>query len=652
MDESSGKAHPREVEPCANKGTGGKPNIPTGCNTRQSSLGTKDGANRGDSYWQVINIHRPMASFWFNYVFLLAAAVPALLMYSWLLPSVILPFPDAFGYQSLVVNYFGLFFSVMDMTTGPACERYIAQYGEINPRKALKFVQFFVWFQMFTGAIQVMVVAVFCFTIVVNTNLNYAIWFFLTYSLTQYPGMLGAFNSTLKGYQRFDKANIVDLVQTVVFETITQIAFIMLGRWIGAQFPALGELYGATIGYIIGKYLDDFIAMLLAARFLSKVLEPYGIRLREAVVPAFGWPVAKESLVYGVKLLGSTVISTATEYATLVMMISWLPNYIFITGIVQLAKDIAGIVGTKYNYSSLISESYNNGKKELAKYSITQYWNSWWYLGFFLALQITILIPPVFEKLGGNFQFTAVIIPLYILPRLLVQPATMGADVCQAVNKPEYRTWGIVTEKVTKMLTVFFFLSPWGFRNVFGETSLLTLYILHDIPAYLVITFTEFGLVHKRCVPVRINAWQTFIAGSAASLPLIPIDLAFVWVLDTAWIQTGGSVGVTIGIIAAGLLMLFALFPNILFFFYGLLGGMDSRGIEHLGNAVTLTGPSKPFATMFYRAVKTGFKLSPIKDRFRTPWEAADAEAEELNALRRTAVVKEIRGDETFQKSP
>jgi hypothetical protein len=607
----------------------------------QKGSNDKDIASRDNSYWQVINIHRPMASFWFNYVFLLAAAVPALLMYSWLLPSVILPFPDAFGYQSLVVNYFGLFFSVMDMTTGPACERYIAQYGEIDPRKALKYVQFFIWFQMFTGAIQVTMVAVFCFTTVVNTNLSYAIWFFLTYSLTQYPGMLGAFNSTLKGYQRFDKANIVDLVQTVVFETITQVAFILLGRWIGAQFPALGELYGATIGYIIGKYLDDFIAMLLAARFLSKVLEPYGIRLSEAVVPAFGWAIAKESLVYGVKLLGSTVISTATEYATLLMMISWLPNYIFITGIVQLAKDIAGIVGTKYNYSSLISESYNNGKKALAKYSITQYWNSWWYLGFFLALQITILIPPVFEKLGGNFQYTAVIIPLYILPRLLVQPATMGADVCQAVNKPEYRTWGIVTEKVTKMLTVFLFLSPWGFRNVFGETSLLTLYILHDIPAYLVITFTEFGLVSKRCVPVRINVWQTFIAGSIASIPLIPIDLAFVWVLNTAWIQTGGSIGVTIGIVAAGLLMLFALFPNILFFFYGFLGGMDSRGLEHMGNAVTLTGPSKPFATIFYKAVKAGFRLSPIKDRFRTPWEAADVEAEELNAMRRAAAEQE-----------
>jgi len=588
----------------------------------------------GTSYWHVINIQRPIASFWFNYVFLLLAAVPALLMYSWLLPSVILPFPDAFGYQSLVVNYFGLFFSVMDVATGPACERYVAQYGEINPRKALKYIQFFIWFQMFTGSVQVTVVAVFCFTTVVNTNLNYAMWFFLTYSLTQFPGMLGAFNSTLKGYQRFDKANVVDLVQTIVFETVTSLVAIILGRWIGSQDPALGELYGATIGFIIGRYIDDFIAMALAGRYLSKVLKPYGIRLRDAGVPDFGRDVAKESLAYGFKLLGSTVISAATEYITLVMMVSWLPNYVFITGLVQLSKDIASIVGTKYNYSSLISESFNNGKKALAKYSITQFINSWWFLAFFLALQITILIPPVFEKLGGNFAYTSVIIPIYILPRLLVTPAVMGADVCQAVNKPEYRTWGIVSEKVTKMLTVFLFLSPWGFRNMFGETSLLTLYILHDIPAYIVITFVEFGLVHKKCVPVDVNLWQTLVAGSLATLPLIPVDLLLVEMLNYVWAETAGSLGITIALIASDLVLLFALFPVVIFFTYAFLGGMDSRGLEHYGNAVSLTGPSKPFVKLFYKAARLGFKLSPIKDRFRTPWEDADKEAAELNAMR------------------
>ncbi|MHA1791077.1 MAG: hypothetical protein ACTSVI_00445 [Promethearchaeota archaeon] len=584
-------------------------------------------------YWKVIGIHRPITSFWFNYIFMLIAAIPALIIYSWLLPSVILPFPSAMGYQSLVVNFFGLFFSIMDLATGPACERYIAQHAEINPRLALKYLQFFIWFQSFTGLIQVTGIALFCFFFVVKTNLGYAMWFFLTYSLTQYPGMLGSFNSTLRGYQRFDKANIVDLVQGAVFENITQLVFIMIGRYIGATHPELGELYGATIGFIIGRYIDDFVAMMLSGYFLSKILQPYGIKLREAFYPNFGRKVAKESLIYGMKLLGSTVISALTEYITLVMMITWLPNYIFIIGIVEVARSIAGLVGTKYNYSSLISESYNNGKKELAKYSITQYWNSWWYLGFFLALEITLMFPPVFEKLGGNFAFAATIIPIYIPPRLFITPAVMGADVCRAVDKPEFRTYGIISEKITKMITVFFFLSPWGLRNIFGETSLLVLYILHDIPAYIVISFVEFGLVHKYCLPIKINWWQTFGAGTLASLPVIPLNLMLTHVLNTFWVLTSGSIEVTLIIVIFGLLALFFLFPVIVFFFYGFFGGFDSRSLKHFGNAVTLCGPSKFIVNVFYKSAKKGFSLSPIKDKFRTPWEKADIEAKELMNL-------------------
>ncbi|MHA1682963.1 MAG: hypothetical protein ACTSUE_18635 [Promethearchaeota archaeon] len=580
-------------------------------------------------YWKVISISRPIASFWFNYVFLLIAAIPALIIYSWLLPSVILPFPSAMGFQSLTVNFFGLFFSIMDVATGPACERYVAQYGEINPRRALKYIQFFIWFQMFTGLIQVTVVTFFCLFYIVNTNLNYAMWFFLTFSLTQFPGMLGSFNSTLRGFQRFDKSNIVSLLQGTVFETTTMILFILIGRWVGSMNPQLGELFGATIGFIIGKYIDDFFAMMLAMYFVKQLLKPFGINVREAMRPDFGMEVAKESLLYGGKLLGSTVISSLTEYITLLMMVSWLPNYVFIIGLLELARGVAGLVSTKYNYAPLISESFNNGKKKLAKYAITQFWNSWWFLGFYLTIVITILIPSVFSKLGGNFAYTAFIIPIYILPRMLITPAVMGADVCQAVDRPGFRTWGIVSEKVTKMLTVFLFLSPWGFRNIFGETSLLTLYILHDIPAYLVISFVEFGLVHKYAVKVKINIWQTFIAGTLASIPIIPVAYLFVNIFNNSWEQSSSIVVPLVVIIIALFSFLFVL-PVIIFFMYGFLGGMDSRSIEHYKNAVSLCGPSKFLVNFFYKGAALGFKLSPIKDRFRTPWEGADREAAEL----------------------
>ncbi|MFX0098139.1 MAG: hypothetical protein ACFFCS_01060 [Candidatus Hodarchaeota archaeon] len=582
------------------------------------------------NYWEVIGVHRAHASFWQMYLFIVISAVPAIIVFAWLLPNVILPFPSALGFQALTVNFFGMFFTIMDVATGPACERYVAQYADINPKKALQYIQFFIWFQMFTGVIQMTGVSIYCFWFMPR-NLEYAMWFFLVYSCVQFPGMLGAYGAGLRGFQRFNKANNVMLIQTILFETVTQVVFILIGRWLGALNPAIGEVVGCTIGFIIGRYLDDFIAMLLAAYYMGQVLKPHGIRIRETIIPGFSRAVARESLVYGLKLLGAPVISALTDFMTLWMMITWLPNYVFIVGIVELARTIASAVGITYNYGPLISEAYNNGKKKLAQYSITHYWNSWWNLGFFLALQLTIIVPSVLEKLGGNFAFTATIIPIYILPRLLVTPAGMGATVCQSIDKPDYRTWGIVSEKFTKMLTVYLFLSPWFFRKLFGETSLLTLYILHDIPAYVVISFLEFGLANRH-VKIKINIWQCFIAGSLCSVPTIPISMLMVNLFNASWTGMDDLV-LPLVIVAITLLMLLFLFPVIVFFFYGLFGGFDKRGLEHFGNAVKICGPSRFIVNFFYKGAELGFKLSPLKYRFRTPWEEADKELDELIAL-------------------
>jgi hypothetical protein len=216
--------------------------------------------------------------------------------------------------------------------------------------------------------------------------LSYALWFFLIYSITQWPGMLGAYKSGLHSYQRFDKSNIIELIQSVLFESVTQIVFIILGRWWGMHTPYIGELMGATIGYLIGKELDDIFALFLSAYYMGQVLKPFGISLKETIIPSFGWDEAKKSLTYGIKLLGASLISTLTDYITLMMLISWLPNYVMIMGYLEIAKTFANLVGTKYNFTALLSESYNNGKKKLAQYVITEYIKHWWYFAFFLIM--------------------------------------------------------------------------------------------------------------------------------------------------------------------------------------------------------------------------------------------------------------------------
>nr|MDO8118271.1 hypothetical protein [Candidatus Sigynarchaeota archaeon] len=73
--------------------------------------------------------------------------------------------------------------------------------------------------------------------------------------------------------------------------------------------------------------------------------------------------------------------------------------------------------------------------------------------------------------------------------------------------------------------------------------------------------------------------------------------------------------------------------PMLIMFTYGLVGGFDKRSLQHFEHVVLLCGPSKPVVSVFYKCAAAGFRLCTFKDRFRTPWEEADAEAAELMAL-------------------
>ena len=112
--------------------------------------------------WKKVGFHRPLASFWWNYSLILVLALPGLLIVGVVIPQFIMPFPTALGFSSLTTQYFGLFFTLMDMCTAPAVQRFVAEYSVKDPRRAVKYIQFFIWFQMFTGLIQVTGVAIYC----------------------------------------------------------------------------------------------------------------------------------------------------------------------------------------------------------------------------------------------------------------------------------------------------------------------------------------------------------------------------------------------------------------------------------------------------------------------------------------------------------
>ena len=130
--------------------------------------------------WNQTGFHRPLGGFFYNYVLLLLVAVPGVLIVGIVLP-IILPFPEALGYNAIVTALLSIFFILADLGMVEAITRYVGQHSTDNPKKALQYVSFFLWFQMISGLIQVTVVSLYVLTWLPLTSMNYASWFFLTY---------------------------------------------------------------------------------------------------------------------------------------------------------------------------------------------------------------------------------------------------------------------------------------------------------------------------------------------------------------------------------------------------------------------------------------------------------------------------------------
>jgi len=87
--------------------------------------------------------------------------VPMVVYQNMILPVYILPSAQAMGMWGRVAALFPLVWSFFDMGTSVAHMKYFSEYRVKDPRKAIKYAQFYVWWQALTGAVQVVLVVTF-----------------------------------------------------------------------------------------------------------------------------------------------------------------------------------------------------------------------------------------------------------------------------------------------------------------------------------------------------------------------------------------------------------------------------------------------------------------------------------------------------------
>lgn len=602
--------------------------------------------SENDEKWEVIGFQRPLGGWMWGFTISIATSIFGILTIGFL-TGLLYPYPEQKGYSDIAGALFAIVYQFFDVGTAFGISRFIAEYRVKDTKKMLEYIRFFVWYQMFTGIIQVLVMSIVILHILRYNEMAYLTWIFLIGCQKQWPGMLGTWKSCIDGLQHFDKSKILGFITGDIFQTLTNVIFIVWGRYWGAQNPIYGELLGATIGMAIGGYVDDFFAMWLSAHYFNKIMAPFGISFRETWRFEFGKDVIRNCLWFGLQVSVVPIVNTATGTWMMLMYLDALPQYATWKVLVGLAGGIAGFVGVgDFSLTSALAESYCNGKQKLAEWYVS---TSFKWQFFFMALLIQILLAylPIviyfINHMEGLENYQPAVI--FILPLLIQKISAPFIDMPNSILNGTlhigFYTFVRVFEEFLQVFFVWLFLYPLALPARYGINGVVFVLALeHYFPRMIKMTMC-WVYIHKKVLRIRIYVMTTFILPFLAGLPITIFSGIWTSLFIMPLIEAIGLIPATI------ITVFFGIFCIPVFVFLpltGILGSWDDGQLKMFNQAVELSGPSKIFFVPFYKAVMFGVRIGKkigLHNRFSIPYQEAEREIEELMELKRQHAAKQ-----------
>ncbi|MFX0098075.1 MAG: hypothetical protein ACFFCS_00730 [Candidatus Hodarchaeota archaeon] len=593
--------------------------------------------------WDKIGFSRPLGGLFYNLFYTLIGLVIGIITAGYIIVW-LYPYPEAGGYYGIVGSLFSLLFAIFDIGTAYGIHRFVAEYRVKNQKKMLEYIQFFIWYQMFTGLIQVTALAYLALFIFPNTVFGYLIWLVLIKSTTQYPGMLGMFKAVLDGLQKFNKTAVLSFISGQGFQLITNIVFILLGRYWGAQNPRIGELVGMAIGSAIGGYIDDFFATWLCAWYFTREMKVYGFTAKDCFRHDFSWKLAVSTMSFGLRTAFGPLMGTFTGFMINIYFITLVPHWATWATLSGLASGIASLpnMSMSINLTPAISESFLNGKKNLARFYIAQIWKYWSFFSAPFLVIIGVFLPVVLlvalEIQGAESYYLAVPFLLPWVIRHMQQPPTSAADmIITGASRPTVLSIIRFSEEWGKL----FFQTLWIVWLKLPQQNINHIFWIIPLGEMIPIctkTIINWIYIHKKIVSVQIPWWQFLVAPLLAAVVMTGASylmLQYGWppLLAACSDWVGEEFGAILAALIAVLIALFGLFPLYLFA-YTFFGGWDDFGLKTLKDAMKMSGPSKPFIKLLLWGAFIGAKISPFHNKFAIPSELPRKEAIELLIIR------------------
>ncbi|MFP4345766.1 MAG: hypothetical protein ACLFU8_13815 [Anaerolineales bacterium] len=579
-------------------------------------LPPSDDAGEVAQGWQRAGFQRPLAGLLFLLGGLVLLLVPLLVYNSYLLPEFLVPWSQVLEFWGQARSWLSILWLLFDAAIGVATVRYFAVLRRQNPREGLRYFQFYVWWQLLSGALQLSAVAVLSALLVPRTGLAHLSFYLVAHALIQFPGFLHVFQLFFRSLQRLDYEQGITLVLLggpLLFQTLF---VLLLRRWSGAS-PLIGESLGAVFGLGLGLYAAEWLAFAVGLVLLHRL----GYSLRGLLLPTFDTRQAGRALGFGARLLFGSLAVPLGYFAESYLLRTPLVGYPVLSGgwgmsLLMLPYDVL-VIGLYDALMPALATAHVFGYRTLTRY----YASRGFHYGLWLSLFLLALLTGVGDYLvrglasGSAAELLPLVAPLAIwgATRWLVWATS---SVLVGLGRPAMRSWMLIGEQVVRLALIV------GLVPRLGDWSLFIAYGL----ASLLAGVWGWYRVGRYGVSLHFSVWQTVVAPAGAALILYNV---LRMVADLLWRPDLG------GTLLFALVVLLLAIP-LYAFLTALFGGWDDAGVEELTHATSLSGLGRPLGLLLLLGIRYGALLSPLHGQFSLtlyPW--AEEEAQALS-LRRT----------------
>jgi hypothetical protein len=606
--------------------------------------------------WQKVGFHRPLAGLLTYLPLGLLLFVPLIAYRTWLLPDVWLTDAHGLATWDSVTLWTMALWLLIDAGTGVAVVRQYAAHHIRAPHRAVRYLQFYVWWQLISGALQLGIVCLLSAAALPALRLAHLTYYLLARAALQFPGFLAVFTVAFRARQRFNYQQLLNLF-TLLGAPLLQIALIELLRrpagghtWAEAALGIGPGLTGA-LSLAGGIILAEVLTFLLGA--LLYHLD--GQEARKLFVPAFDAGIVKELLGFGVPW----AIGAAFPVIAILFQTEWLaarltPPELPIEGW-RLLLIVAGgfeilLIGLYHNVMPMLTEARGMDFRTLLRYTCSQSMRYGAWFSFFLVAALGAISEQLLSSqalvavlrrsasAGPSYADAAPWIMAILAWEALRWTVWLPDRMLEAAGRPGLIAWLSLLEQAMRIGGGLLLIPIWGMQG---------LLVAHGAGLLLRAILARF-LAHRYLVQIRIYVWQTLIAPAAGALvtyqllrtavrallpSLLPLSTsAEALTSPQVWTEWGS----TLVLASAGLLL-----PALLLyaFFTALFGGWDDGDLAELQQAKAMTGAgivglltlSSPFAWLMLHCVRIGARLSPLHGRY--PITLHTWAQEEANAL-------------------